>query len=186
MQSLHYASLAASLAADAFAVSISMGLTDSKASIGGAVRVGLFFGGFQALMPLLGYLLGSTFSDFIKQFDHWIAFAMLTFIGIKMIKDGLHGEEGTRSISPAASLQHLTLLSIATSMDALAVGISIAVLHEKIWISAVWIGTITFALSTIGVLTGKHLGCRIGKYATVSGGAALLIIGVKILLEHMR
>lgn len=181
---LHYSLLAASLAADAFAVAISMGLSARKASFRDAVRVGLFFGGFQALMPLLGYLAGSTVSAVIERYDHWIAFGLLAFIGGRMLWESARGtEEGGQPSLDA--LRKLLVLSIATSIDALAVGVSLAVLRENIWVNAAWIGCVTFVLSTLGVLAGRRLGRRMQRCATVAGGLVLIFIGAKILIEHL-
>ena len=185
MNVLHYALLAASLAADAFAVAISMGLSARKASLRDAVRVGLFFGGFQALMPLLGYLAGSTVSAVIARYDHWIAFGLLAFIGGRMLWESARGTEEGGQPSLGA-LRKLLVLSIATSIDALAVGVSLAVLRENIWVNAAWIGCVTFALSTLGVLAGRRLGRRMQRCATVAGGLVLIFIGAKILIEHLR
>ena len=182
---LHYALLAASLAADAFAVAISMGLSAQKASFRDAVRVGLFFGGFQALMPLLGYLAGSTVSAVIERYDHWIAFGLLAFIGGRMLWESARGTEEGGQPSLGA-LRKLLVLSIATSIDALAVGVSLAVLRENIWVNTAWIGCVTFALSTLGVLAGRRLGRRMQRCATVAGGLVLIFIGAKILIEHLR
>ena len=184
MGALHYALLAVSLAADAFAVAISMGLTARRASFRDALRVGLFFGGFQALMPLLGYLAGSTVSAVIKRYDHWIAFGLLAFIGGRMLWESAQGAEETQT--SLDSLKKLLLLSVATSIDALAVGVSLAVLRENIWVNAAWIGCVTFALSTLGVLAGRRLGRRMQRCATVAGGLVLIFIGAKILIEHLR
>ncbi|MDY4517716.1 MAG: manganese efflux pump MntP family protein [Candidatus Spyradocola sp.] len=181
---LHYALLAASLAADAFAVAISMGLSAQKASFRDAVRVGLFFGGFQALMPLLGYLAGSTVSAVIERYDHWIAFGLLAFIGGRMLWESARGTEEGGQPSLGA-LRKLLVLSIATSIDALAVGVSLAVLRENIWVNAAWVGCVTFALSTLGVLAGRRLGRRMQRCATVAGGLVLIFIGAKILIEHL-
>ena len=185
MNVLHYALLAASLAADAFAVAISMGLSARKASFRDAVRVGLFFGGFQALMPLLGYLAGSTVSAVIARYDHWIAFGLLAFIGGRMLWESARGKEEGGQPSLGA-LRKLLVLSIATSIDALAVGVSLAVLRENIWVNAAWIGCVTCALSTLGVLAGRRLGRRMQRCATVAGGLVLIFIGAKILIEHLR
>ena len=184
MNVLHYALLAASLAADAFAVAISMGLSAQKASFRDAVRVGLFFGGFQALMPLLGYLAGSTVSVVIERYDHWIAFGLLAFIGGRMLWESARGTEEGGQPSLGA-LRKLLVLSIATSIDALAVGVRLAVLRENIWVNAAWIGCVTFALSALGVLAGRRLGRRMQRCATVAGGLVLIFIGAKILIEHL-
>ena len=129
---LHYALLAASLAADAFAVAISMGLSARKASFRDAVRVGLFFGGFQALMPLIGFIAGRSVADYIQAFDHWIAFGLLVLIGGKMLWDIWHGDEDEEASDPTRTLT-LLIMAIATSIDALAVGISFALLEVNIW-----------------------------------------------------
>ena len=180
---LHYALLAVSLAADAFAVAISMGLSARRATFHDALRVGLFFGGFQALMPLLGYLAGSTVSAVIERYDHWIAFGLLAFIGGRMLWESTQGAE--ESQTNLDSLKKLLLLSVATSIDALAVGVSLAVLRENIWVNVVWIGCVTFALSALGVLAGRRLGHSMQRIATVAGGIVLIAIGVKILIEHL-
>lgn len=181
---LHYALLAVSLAADAFAVAISMGLSARKATFRDALRVGLFFGGFQALMPLLGYLAGSTVSAVIERYDHWIAFGLLAFIGGRMLWESVRGAEEAQP--GLDSLRKLLVLSVATSIDALAVGVSLAVLRENIWVNAAWIGCVTFALSTLGVVAGGRLGRRMQRFATVAGGVVLIAIGVKTLIEHLR
>ena len=185
MNVLHYALLAASLAADAFAVAISMGLSAQKVSVRDAVRVGLFFGGFQALMPLLGYLAGSTVSTVIERVDHWIAFVLLTVIGGRMLLESARGAEEGRQPS-LGTTRKLLVLSVATSIDALAVGVSLAVLRENIWINVGWIGCVTFALSALGVMAGRRLGRRMQRFATAAGGLVLIFIGAKILIEHLR
>ena len=148
-----------------------------------AALVGLFFGGFQALMPLIGYLLGSQLEQYIAQLDHWIVFALLLFIGGKMIVETLRGEEETAE-SGRAWLVSLLLLALATSIDALAVGISFAFLQVSIVPAVLIIGATTFVLSVAGVALGTRFGTRFRKQAGIAGGAILVLIGIKILLEH--
>ncbi len=186
MSLIEIALLGISLAMDAFAVSITTGITLKNLRFWHAAKVGLFFGGFQFLMPLLGYLAGSTVSVYIESFDHWIAFGLLAFIGGKMLWECVHPdkEKEDTSVSPTATGK-LFVLAIATSIDALAVGISLALLKENIWLCAGWIGVITFALSVAGVMLGKKLGERFQRSAGVVGGVVLIFIGVKILCEHL-
>ena len=181
---LHYALLAASLAADAFAVAISMGLSARKASLRDAVRVGLFFGGFQALMPLIGFIAGRSVAGYIQAFDHWIAFGLLALIGGKMLWDIWHGDEDDESSDPTRTLT-LLIMAIATSIDALAVGISFALLEVNIWQAIAIIGCTTCALSIAGVGLGNRLGELFKKRAALAGGVILIVIGVKILIEHL-
>ena len=138
-----------------------------------------------AFRPLLGYLAGSTVSAVIARYDHWIAFGLLAFIGGRMLWESARGTEEGGQPSLGA-LRKLLVLSIATSIDALAVGVSLAVLRENIWVNAAWIGCVTFALSALGVLTGRRLGRRMQRCATVAGGLVLIFIGAKILIEHVR
>ena len=184
MNVLHYALLAASLAADAFAVAISMGLSAQKASFRDAVRVGLFFGGFQALMPLLGYRAGSTVSAVIERYDHWIAFGLLAFIGGRMLWESARGTEEGGQPSLGA-LRKLLVLSIATSIDALAVGVSLAALNVNIAAAAGFIGGVTFVCCLVGHFLGRRFGSLLGKRAEILGGLILIGIGLKILVEHL-
>ncbi len=173
----------AALSMDAFAVSVCKGLSARNPRAWDSVKTGLFFGGFQALMPLLGWLLGKQFESCITRIDHWIAFILLAFIGGKMIWEALRGgEEGD---SGSFALRELLLLAIATSIDALAVGITFAFLQVNIWLSILVIGVITFALSVGGVWLGSRVGGKFHEKAELAGGAVLVLIGLKILLEHL-
>ncbi|MGG5460634.1 manganese efflux pump MntP family protein [Clostridium sp. B9] len=189
------------LAMDAFAVSVAKGITLSKIRIKDALKVAFFFGGFQAIMPLIGWGAGIYFADYIKAFDHWIAFILLSFIGGKMLLEAIkeRREEGDISIETneiikeelaikrdkeELSAKSLTILAIATSIDALAVGVSFAFLGISIFKSIIIIGIITFVLCFIGVLIGEKLGDIFKNYAEIIGGIILILIGLNILLEH--
>ena len=174
------------IAMDAFAVSITSGVVLKKHfSIKNILKIGIFFTVFQALMPLIGWILGSRFSFYIKNVDHWIAFTLLLFIGIKMIYDSLTEVEETRTINPLNN-KVLLFLSLATSIDALAVGVTFAFLDVSILFSIISIGIITFILSTLGIIIGKISGERLKKKAELFGGIVLALIGIKILLEHLN
>lgn len=175
--------LAVGLSMDAFAVSICKGLAMQKITIKKAGIVGLWFGGFQALMPVIGYLLGSTFKDKITAIDHWIAFILLAIIGANMIKEALSKEEEKEDAS--LNPKEMFVLAIATSIDALAVGISMAFLRVNILSAVSTIGITTFILASIGVLIGNKFGVKYKDKATIAGGVILILIGAKILLEHL-
>lgn len=175
------------LSMDAFAVSVCKGLGMSRLNIRQAAVISLFFGGFQALMPLIGWALGSQLADLIAPIDHWIAFALLAFVGGKMLWDAFHEEDGEDGEAKDAKLdlKELLMLAIATSIDALAVGITFAFLGVNIvWAIAI-IGVTTFVLSVVGVAVGHAFGARYEKGATIVGGVVLILIGCKILLEHL-
>ena len=175
--------IAVGLSMDAFAVAICKGLALPKAQLKSAVTVGLYFGVFQAAMPLIGYLIGAQFSDKILAIDHWIAFILLSIIGGKMIKDGIQScpaDEGDASVNFKTMLP----LAIATSIDALAVGVSFAFLNVNIVPAVSFIGVTTFALSAVGVVIGKMVGAKFQSKAEIFGGLVLVAIGLKILLEH--
>ena len=175
------------LSMDAFAVSVCKGLGMSRLNIRQATIISLFFGGFQALMPLIGWALGSQLADLITPIDHWIAFALLAFVGGKMLWDAFHedDEQGEEAQDAKLDLKELIMLAIATSIDALAVGITFAFLGVNIvWAIAV-IGVTTFVLSVVGVAVGHVFGARYEKGATIAGGIVLILIGCKILLEHL-
>ena len=173
------------LSMDAFAVSICKGLSMQKIDKKYTLCIGLFFGGFQALMPLTGYLLGSQFSGYIERFDHWIAFVLLALIGFNMIKESREEEEEEEKPYAGVNFKELLILAVATSIDALAVGITFAFLRVDILTSVGLIGVTTFALSIVGVAVGHRFGARYEKPATVAGGIVLILIGLKILLEHL-
>ena len=179
--------IAVGLSMDAFAVSICKGLSMQRMSWKNAVIVGLYFGGFQAGMPLFGYILGSQFKEAITSIDHWIAFILLAFIGGKMLWDVFHEKEEETTEKVDARLDHkeLFMLAIATSIDALAVGIAFACLDVQIWSSISIIGCVTLVLSFCGVWIGNRFGNRFEKKAEIAGGLVLILIGVKILVEHL-
>lgn len=173
------------LSADAFAAALCQGLNMKRLDWRRALLVGLFFGGFQALMPLIGFVLGSSLEQYIRSVDHWIVFLLLAFIGGKMIVETVRGaEEGTRPCG-RAWLPGLLLLALATSIDALAVGISFAFLQVEILPAVCLIGATTFVLSVGGVALGVRFGTRFQKQAGVAGGVILVMIGLKVLLEHL-
>ena len=172
------------LSMDAFSVSICKGLTTKKFLLKMAMICGLWFGGFQALMPVIGYFLGVQFENLIASFDHWIAFGLLALIGINMIREAVSKKEEEKD-NGALDVKTMFLLAVATSIDALAVGVSFAALKENIWRAIVIIGLTTFIFSAIGVKIGNVFGSKYEKKAAMAGGIILIIIGVKILLEHL-
>lgn len=174
--------IAVGLSMDAFAVSICKGLSVKKLELRHALLVGLYFGGFQFLMPLTGWLLGFRFEELIDSIDHWIAFILLGLIGANMIKEAF-GK--TEELSDDFGFKTMLMLAVATSIDALAVGISFAFLSVDILPAAALIGATTFALSAAGVYIGRSFGLRYKAKAEIAGGAILILIGVKILLEHL-
>ena len=179
--------LAVGLSMDAFAVSICKGLSMKRASLKASAICGAWFGGFQALMPLLGFLLGAMFADKIETFDHWVAFGLLAIIGINMLKEAFEKdccccEERDADLS----VKTMFVMAVATSIDALAVGISLAMAGDVNIVTAVLlIGVITFSFSAAGVKIGNIFGSRFEKKAQVAGGAILILLGLKILLEHL-
>ena len=174
------------LSMDAFAVSICKGLGMTRVNWLHALVIALFFGGFQALMPLLGYVLAYSFAGYVTSVAHWIAFALLLFIGGKMLWDAFHddGEDEGEASDPALDLRELFMLAIATSIDALAVGVSFAFLEVDILPAIAIIGCTTFAISFAGVAIGNQFGSRYERPSTIVGGVVLILIGVKIVLEH--
>lgn len=175
--------LAVGLSMDAFAVSICKGLAMEKIDYKAAGICGLWFGGFQALMPLIGWLLGSQFKTYITSIDHWIAFVLLAIIGVNMIKEALSKEE--ESADASLGFKIMFLLAVATSIDALAVGVTFAFLSVNIWWAISFIGVTTFILSAIGVKAGSILGTKFKSKAEFAGGCILILMGTKILLEHL-
>lgn len=175
------------LAMDAFAVSICKGLAMRKVNKKQAVVIGLFFGGFQALMPLIGWLLGSQFERYITSIDHWIAFILLGFIGGKMIVEALKPEEAVeiKEMDAPLDLKEMFLLAVATSIDALAVGITFAFLDYPIVEAVSIIGIITFCISVGGVYVGNFFGNKYKNKAEFAGGLILVLIGLRILLSHL-
>lgn len=172
------------LSMDAFSVSICKGLATKKFSLKTAVICGLWFGGFQALMPIIGYFLGAQFENLIVAIDHWIAFGLLLLIGANMIREAVKGEE-SESADSTTAFKTMFMLAVATSIDALAVGVSFAFLQVNIWISVLIIGVTTFVFSFGGVAIGNFFGARYSKPAEITGGVILILLGTKILLEHL-
>lgn len=174
------------LSMDAFAASICKGLNMRRLSAKNMLIIGLFFGGFQALMPAVGWMLGKQFEVYITSVDHWVAFALLAFIGGKMIYDVFYDDEGDccSEKTDKLDMKEVLTLAVATSIDALAVGISFAFLQVEILKAVSVIGVITFVLSAVGVAVGNMFGAKHEKNATLAGGIILILIGLKILLEH--
>ena len=178
--------LAVGLSMDAFAVSVCKGLSVRKAGVRESAACGLWFGGFQALMPLAGFFLGTLFAGVIEAFDHWVAFGLLAVIGINMLKEAFEKECECCDKNADFSVKTMFVMAIATSIDALAVGISLAMAgNVNIVLAVILIGVTTFALSALGVRIGNLFGSRFEKKAQVAGGVILILLGVKILLEHL-
>ena len=180
--------MGAGLSMDAFAVSICKGLSMRKVNKKQCLVIGLFFGGFQALMPFIGWVLGSQFEQYITSIDHWIAFILLGFIGGKMVVEAIREKDEAVEVGkmdPPLDLKEMFILAIATSIDALAVGITFAFLQVPIVEAISIIGIKTFVISVIGVYVGNFFGNRYKKKAELAGGIILILIGLKILLEHL-
>jgi len=175
--------IAIGLSMDAFAVSICKGLSVQKVRPLHVFKTGIWFGGFQALMPVIGYYLGVSFADFVANIDHWIAFILLGIIGGNMIKESSHKDEPC-CVVPDFSFRTMLAMAVATSIDALAVGVSFAFLKVNIWEAVGLIGVITFLFSAAGVLIGNFFGARWKSKAEFAGGFILIAMGLKILLEH--
>lgn len=175
--------LGVGLSMDAFAVSVCKGLAVQRAEKKTAVVCGLWFGFFQALMPVIGFFLGRIFADAIEAVDHWVAFGLLSIVGVNMIKEALEDEESSADadLSPKAMLP----LAVATSIDALAVGVSLAMAEVNIWTAVALIGVTTFLLSAAGSLVGGVFGRKYEKKAEIFGGVTLILLGLKILLENL-
>lgn len=171
------------LSMDAFAVSVGKGLSVGRTRLRHALSVGLWFGGFQALMPLIGYFIGSSFASFVTEIDHWIAFGLLFLIGANMIRESVKNDDD--NVDSSFSFRTMLVLAIATSIDALACGISFAFVGVKIWEAVLIIGLTTFVLSILGLKTGSFLGERFHKGAGIAGGIVLIAIGIKILIDHL-
>lgn len=177
------------LSMDAFAVAITKGITMKKLRVKSALKIAVFFGFFQGFMPYIGWLVGVRFSNYVEKFDHWIAFILLVSIGGKMVYEAYKNQDEcavdvASGKEEALSSRVLLILAIATSIDALAVGVSFAFLKVEIIKSIIMIGVTTFAISYIGVVMGRKLGCLFQKKAEIFGGIILMLIGTKILLEH--
>lgn len=174
--------IAVGLSMDAFAVSICKGLSLGKIKVKHMCIAGIWFGGFQALMPLIGYFLGSFFADMITAYSHWIAFVLLVFLGAKMIKEAFGEEE---NVDASMDVKDMFLLAVATSIDALAVGVSFAFLQVNIVPAVSFIGVITFICSAVGVKIGSIFGAKYKSRAEICGGVILILIGIKILLDGL-
>ena len=183
MENFEIAAIGIGLAMDAFAVSVCKGLSMKKIKWKSVIIIALYFGIFQALMPVIGYFLGSTFSTIVESVDHWIAFILLSIIGGNMIKDSTDDEVEKRNDN--VDFKTMIILSIATSIDAFAVGVTFAFFKVNLLMSISIIGLITFVLSVIGVLIGNKFGDKLQNKSELTGGIILIIIGLKILLEHI-
>lgn len=171
------------LAMDAFAVSLGKGLTACNVYPRHALIVGSWFGGFQALMPIIGYLLGCSFSSVVVSVDHWIAFVLLSLIGLNMIREAVWG--GDEAQDADFSMRAMFPMAVATSIDALAVGVTMAFLEVNVWVATSTIGVVTFIISVVGLYLGSTVGAKLGDKAGVLGGIILIAIGVKIVIEHL-
>ena len=176
--------LAVGLSMDAFAVSVCKGLSVDRIRPRHALICGAYFGVFQALMPLLGYLLGVRFQGLIQQVDHWIAFVLLTLIGVNMLREAF-GKDEAESVGASFGFKTMLMLAVATSIDALAVGVTFAFLQVAIVPAVSFIGATTFVISAIGVKIGNVFGLRWRKPAEIAGGVILIAIGLEILIEHL-
>ncbi len=177
--------LSVGLSMDAFAVSVCKGLAMKKITLRSACIVGAWFGAFQALMPLLGWLLGTQFAGYITQYDHWIALILLGFIGLNMIREALGKEEKEEDAGSALTVRAMLPMAVATSIDALAVGVTFAFLEVNVLAAVCVIGAVTFLLSALGVKAGSVAGLRCKSKAELCGGVILILLGLKILLEHL-
>ena len=181
--------LAVGVSMDAFAVSICKGLAMKKATLKASMTCGLWFGGFQALMPTIGFFLGTLFAEAIQAVDHWVAFVLLGIIGINMLKEAFEKQEACGCCEESnadMSVKTMFIMAVATSIDALAVGISLAMAgNVNIWLAALFIGICTCGFSAVGVKIGNVFGSRFEKKAQLAGGLILIILGTNILLEHL-
>ena len=177
--------ISVSVAMDAFAVSIGKGLTVTRVRPVDVIKTALWFGGFQALFPLLGFFAANTFSKFVTAVDHWIIFALLAFIGGNMIREAFGEEEENSRETAQFDWRHMLPLAVACSIDAFAVGVSFAFMQVNIWFSVIVIGVVTGAFSAAGLYIGRVFGARWQKPAQIAGGAVLVLIGLKVLLEHL-
>lgn len=175
--------IAVGLSMDAFAVSVCKGLATPKYKLKYSMIFGAWFGGFQALMPAVGYLLGVNFKKYITAIDHWIAFVLLALIGFNMIREALKNDD--EGADPSFTAKSMSLLAVATSIDALAIGITFAFLDVNIVAAVLFIGVCTFVISAAGVKIGSAFGTRFKSKAEIAGGVILIILGLRILVEHL-
>ena len=173
------------LAMDAFGVSIGKGLSMPVSENGRKVTLAFLFGLFQFLMPVMGWLIGRQFIDVISEWDHWIIFGLLGYLGIAMIREGLSDETDEDDDKRFLGVWEMMMLSVATSLDAMAVGLTFAFMPINVWEASTMIGVITFGISLIGIYLGKFMGQFVGRYADILGGGVLILIGTKILLQHL-
>jgi putative Mn2+ efflux pump MntP len=176
--------IAIGLSMDAFAVSLAAGLTLGKVTPRHTFRLTFHLGLLQFLMPILGWLAGREIASEIREYDHWLAFALLGFVGAKMLYDGWRGESAETRSDPTRGLMLVTL-SLATSIDALAVGLSMALLDVSVWFPAIVIGAVAAGLTAIGISFGQLIGSRVGRWAEVAGGCVLIFIGIRIVITHL-
>jgi len=176
--------LALGLSMDAFAVAITIGLTLKAAAIKKALIVGIYFGAFQAGMPLIGYFTAMQFADYITRIDHWIVFALLTFLGSKMILGSFKKDDSANAEEASLGFAKMLPLALATSVDAMAVGVSFAFMYVNVFAAVITIGLITFAMSMAGVKIGNAFGVKFKSRAELAGGGILVIMGVWTLVEH--
>ena len=177
--------IAVGVSADAFAVALGKGLHMRRFNLRNAVIIALAFGVFQAVMPLVGWLLGSQFAAYIRDFDHWIAFGLLLLVGGKMLWEAFSAHEDTERDFDAINPRELLVLALATSIDALAVGVTLAFVDVSIVGAITLIGVTTLVLAFLGVVVGRRVGARFGKPAEIAGGVILILIGTRILFDHL-
>ncbi len=186
MQFVNISAIAVALAMDAFAVSIATGVSLKDVSFRQTFRMSWHFGLFQAMMPVIGWSVGLSIRAYIERYDHWVAFVLLAFVGINMIREAFQHDKGEEQKKDPTKGMALVILSVATSIDALAVGLSISILNVSIWTPALIIGIVAGIFSIVGLQIGKRISSatRFGRYAGAIGGIVLLAIGFKILHEH--
>ena len=186
MDIVNISAIAVALAMDAFAVSIAAGVTLKNVSFRQTFRLSWHFGLFQALMPVIGWSAGSTVRVYIEAYDHWIAFGLLSIIGLKMIREAFKADDDSQKKKDPTKGMMLVILSLATSIDALAVGLSLSMLNVGIWLPACIIGIVAGSFTVVGIQFGRRIGSavKLGLYAEVFGGVVLIIIGFNILREH--
>jgi len=177
--------IALGVSADAFAVALTKGLHMRRLNLRHAAVIAVTFGLFQAVMPLIGWLLGSQFAQYISGFDHWIAFGLLALVGGKMLWEAFCAHEDTERDSDALNVRELLVLAVATSIDALAVGVTLAFLPVSILGAVSLIGVTTLVVAFLGVVVGRRVGARFGRPAEIAGGLILILIGTRILLDHL-
>ena len=177
--------IALGLAMDAFAVALGCAASGEARGVGAGLRLSFHFGLFQFLMPVAGWAVGVRIERLVSTWDHWIAFGLLVFVGVRMIRAGLHPSLESRSLDPSRGLR-VVILALATSIDAFAIGLSLAMLRISIWYPSVVIGVVTLGVSMAGFQFGTKLGARLGKRAEIAGGAILCLIGLRIVASHLR